>query len=505
MRRNLTLRLDMIPPNPMIPGFHPDPSVVHVGDDYYLATSSCEYLPGIPIHHSRDLVSWELIGHVATRPGQLQMEGVPTAGGAWAPTIRWRDRRFWVAVTDAMGRGTLLFTASDPAGRWSEGIPVERVDGIDPDLAWDGDTCYLTYSGLVPSGANAGPHPRIQQVGVDPDRGRALEAPRSLWSGTGLMSPEAPHLYRIGGWWYLMIAEGGTERGHAISIARSTSPTGPFTGCPGNPVLSARSTDRSVQNTGHGDLVQAPDGSWIVVLLGMRARGLTRAFSPLGREIFATTVEWVDGWPVMAPVALTEGLEAPTFADDFDGTRLDPGWISVRRTPEEVAALSGGHLVLRGEARGMDHAAPTFVGRRQRLLEGRIRTAVAERGGVGGLTIRYDEHSHYDLEIDGNRLVARVRLPTITQERSATLPPGPIVLYADIGVPAPGFESGMTSDTIRLGYEDCPGTRHEVAAIDGRFLTAESTCSFTGRVAGLYCVTGMLTFDWYREQAPDGA
>ncbi len=147
-------------PTPLLPGFHPDPSVVRVDDDYYLATSSFEYLPGIPIHHSRDLVSWQLIGHVATRPGQLQMDGVPTAGGAWAPTIRWRDGTFYVVVTDALGRGTLLFTASDPAGPWSDGVPVDGVEGIDPDVAWDGDDCYLTYSGLVLSGDRHRASPR---------------------------------------------------------------------------------------------------------------------------------------------------------------------------------------------------------------------------------------------------------------------------------------------------------------------------------------------------------
>ncbi len=293
--------------NPLIPGFNPDPSIVRVDEDFYLATSSFEYLPGIPIHHSRDLESWDLIGHVATRSGQLQMVGVPTAGGAWAPTIRWRDGTFYVVVTDAMGRGTIVFTATDPGGPWSDGMVVHGVDGIDPDLAWDGEDCYMTYSGLLLGGAELGRHLGIQQVRLDLETGTALERPRSLWSGTGLMFPEAPHLYRVGDWWYLMIAEGGTERGHAISIARSSSPSGPFEGCPHNPVLSARSTDRPIQNTGHGDLVQAPDGSWAVVLLGMRTRGMTRAFSSLGRETFATEFEWVDGWPVMAPVTLARG------------------------------------------------------------------------------------------------------------------------------------------------------------------------------------------------------
>jgi beta-xylosidase len=485
--------------NPLLPGFHPDPSVVRVGDDYFLATSSFEYLPGIPIHRSRDLVSWDLIGHVATRSGQLQMDGVPTAGGAWAPTIRWRDGTFYVVVTDALGRGTLVFTAADPAGPWSDGIVLAGVDGIDPDVAWDGDDCYLTYSGLVLGGPDRGRHRGIQQVRVDLANGRALESPRSVWSGSGLMFPEAPHLYRLGAWWYLMIAEGGTERGHAISIARARSPVGPFEPCPRNPVLSARSTDRPIQNTGHGDLVDAPDGSWTVVLLGVRTRGMTRGFSPLGRETFATDVEWVDEWPVMAPV-VGEVVNAPTFADDFAGASLGPEWIGVRRFPTEVATLVSGGLTLHGEDRTMDDPAPTFVGRRQRRLDALITTRVVGRAGVGGLTIRYDEQHHYDLELDGERLVARARLPSIVHEQAGAAPAGPLELYIEMAEPDPTFPGAMTSDVIRLGYADDSGALHEVAAFEGRFLTAESACSFTGRVAGLYCTTGSMTFERFGER-----
>jgi beta-xylosidase len=184
------------------------------------------------------------------------MLGVPTGGGAWAPTIRHHEGTFYLVVTDALGRGTLIFTAEKPEGPWSDGI-VTDIDGIDPDLAWTADgTCYMTFSGLILSGEEMGKHLGIQQVRIDLATGKKLEEPRNMWKGTGLMFPEAPHLYEIDGTWYLMIAEGGTERGHGISIARSASPEGPFEGAPNNPILSARSTSRPVQNTGHGDLVR---------------------------------------------------------------------------------------------------------------------------------------------------------------------------------------------------------------------------------------------------------
>jgi len=299
-------------------------------------------------------------------PGGLA--DVPTGGGVWAPTIRYRDGRFYVIVTIAMSpKGCVVYTAEDPAGPWSEGTVMDGVSGIDPDLAWDEDgTAYITFSGLTLSGKEFR-HNGIQQVKGDLQAGAAVEPARSLWSGTGLKFPEAPHLYRRGDWWYLMIAEGGTERGHAVSVARATSPEGPFKGHPANPLLSARSTSRPIQNTGHADLVDLPDGSSALVLLGMRPLGLTQAFSPLGRETFVTPIDWVDGWPVPQPVVL--GEPGPAFEEVFDfgdPAALDhPGWLAVRQAPADVARLASGHLTLIGTGATLAHARPVFLGRRQ--------------------------------------------------------------------------------------------------------------------------------------------
>jgi len=248
-------------PNPLIPGFNPDPSVVLADGVYYLVTSTFEYLPGIPVYRSTDLVTWTHIGNVATRPEQAGADEVATSGGVWAPTIRYRDGVFYVIVTIAMTpRGCVVFTATDPAGPWSDGIT--SVGGIDPDLAWDEDgTAYVTFSGLHTSHEQMGQHLGIQQVRVDLAAGKALEAPRSLWSGAGLKFPEAPHLYHRGDSWYLLIAEGGTERGHGISVARGPSPEGPFEGHPANPVLSARSTSRPIQSRSGPPGNRRTDGS----------------------------------------------------------------------------------------------------------------------------------------------------------------------------------------------------------------------------------------------------
>lgn len=487
-------------PVPVLPGFHPDPSIVFVDGYYYLVTSTFEYLPGLPVHRSADLVDWKLIGHVATRPGQLAVERVPTMGGVWAPTIRFRDGTFYVIVTDTLGRGTVMFTATDPAGPWSDGLPIS-IDGIDPDLAWDdAGTCYVTFSGLQVSGPLAGQHLGIQQVTVDLDTGEVLEAPRSLWSGTGLIFPESPHLYRIGDWWYLLLAEGGTERGHAISIARGASPVGPFEGCPANPLLTASGTDRRVQCTGHSDLVEGPGGQWYVVLLGVWARGATRAFGSLGRETYITPVAWHDDWPTIAVVDATERTTLPEFDDDFDGPGLGPDWISVRQFPDAIGRIDAGELVIDGGQRTMDDSAPSFVGRRQTRFQTRIATSIraGAPGTVGGLTLRFDEQHHYDIELQPGRVVARAVLPSILQEKALAIDDGPVELAFEMRTPRPFSRSSASSDLIDF-IVDVGGERHTLATFDGRYLASEVACSFTGRVAGVYCTVGQVRVERYSE------
>jgi xylan 1,4-beta-xylosidase len=482
-----------VPPVPLLPGFHPDPSIVRCSGSYYLVSSTFEYLPGLPVHRSDDLEHWELIGHVATREEQLGVRDVFTLGGAWAPTIRQHDGAFHVIVTVMGGRGTVVFTAADPSGPWSDGTPIE-IAGIDPDLAWDDDgTCHVTYSGLQLGGRHLG----IQQVRVDLATGQVLDEPRSLWSGTGLIFPEAPHLYRIGDRWYLLIAEGGTERGHAVSIARSTSPTGPFEGCPDNPLLTASGTDRPVQCTGHADLVETADGRWLAVLLGVWVRGSTRAFGSLGRETFATDVTWVDGWPSLAPVDARARTPLPPFVDHFDTDRLGPDWIAVRTPPDAVADLLG-QLTLHGTGATMDDRIPTFLGRRQTRLDARIAATVRrDADTVGGLTLRFDEQHHYDLELQPRRAVARAVLPTIRDEHTIDLVDDAVELALELRPPTRGAQRG-TSDLVDVVVTSGSG-RQVIATFDGRYLSTESATSFTGRVAGLYCQTGRLRIQRYEE------
>ncbi|UCM89809.1 glycoside hydrolase family 43 protein [Streptomyces marincola] len=498
--------------NPVIPGFHPDPSVCRVGDDYYLVCSSFEYFPGVPVFHSRDLVHWTQIGNALDRPEQLRLPpGTRPSGGVYAPTLRHHDGRFWMITTNVSGDGNLLVTATDPAGPWSDPVLLPGVKGIDPDLAWDEDgTCWCTYAG-------------VGQVRIDPYTGRTLGDARGIWSGTpGAKAPEAPHLYRIDGTWYLMIAEGGTERGHGVSIARGPAPDGPFEPCPANPILTHRGTDHPIQNTGHADLVQGPDGSWWMVLLGVRPQGGTPGWHVLGRETFLVPVTWQDGWPVVG--ALSPELPAPPWPlrpgpgvpvrDDFAAPDLAPHWISPRHRPEESRTTGErpGWLTLRADAgpvppaqpagpvppAGSAEPEPAFLGRRQQHVSCRARALTDPAGGRGGLMVRLDERHHYAVEAVPGEVRVLARIGTLrTAVAAHPVPEGPVVLRVETAAPRDRDDPRTGPDVLLLGVEERDGSFTELAALDGRYLSTEVAGGFTGRVIGMYASAGTVHFDWF--------
>lgn len=292
---------------PIIAGFHPDPSVCRMGDTYYLVTSSFEFFPGIPVFRLRDLMHWDLISHCLTRDSQADLSTCKPSGGIWAPTIRFHQGRFYVVVTDAsrmfsLNSGNFYVYSDDPAGPWSDPVDVRQV-GIDPSLFFDDDgTCYLTSNG------NGG----IWQSVIDISDGRAIVEPKLIWAGTGGRCPEGPHLYKVNGLYYLMIAEGGTEYGHMVTIARSASPWGPWDVYAGNPILMQRdSPDEDLQCTGHADLVQAENGGWHMVFLGVRA--VDGYFHHLGRETFLSRVIWTEGWPQVQRLSGEASWTAPAI------------------------------------------------------------------------------------------------------------------------------------------------------------------------------------------------
>jgi xylan 1,4-beta-xylosidase len=498
--------------NPVIPGFFPDPSVCRVGSDYYLVCSSFEYFPGVPLFHSRDLVNWQHIGNVLDRPSQLALPAdTPASGGIYAPTIRHHDGTFYLATTNVTLGRHLIVTATDPTGPWSDPVYLD-LSHVDPSLTWEEDgTCWLTVSG-------------VESYRIDPHTGTVHEGPIAMWSGTGGQYPEAPHLYRIDDWWYLLVSEGGTHTGHAVSIARARSPRGPFEPGPANPILTHRGTNRPVQATGHADLVQATDGTWWMVLLGIRPKGQWPPFHVLGRETFLSPVRWVDGWPTVDPIQEANPVlhRSAEERDDFDSTTLAAGWISPRSRPDASWSLTErpGWLTLHAMGTTLDRAGATIVARRQQHHDCRASVRVDPGTGRAGLTIRMDEAHHYDLEVHGGMARALGRVGPLRQVFAEyPIPADPITLIVTTRttnvlaptVPGPYMaESGMPlgvraagPDTISLAVDAGDGPV-VLAELDGRYLSTEVAAGFTGRVIGMYVTEGNAAFDFFTYEPTSG-
>ncbi|MBV9204065.1 MAG: family 43 glycosylhydrolase [Actinobacteria bacterium] len=472
----------LLPARPVIPGFHPDPSICRVGDTYYLAHSSFEYAPGVPVFRSADLIRWQHIGHALHRPSQLALDGAAPSGGVFAPTLRHHDGRFWMITTNATESiGQLLVTATDPAGPWSEPVRFPDAVGIDPDLCWDeDDTCYLTWAGWGQSGPMG-----IVQAVVDPSSGKVLTEPRRLWQGTGGKFPEGPHLYHIGEFWYLMIAEGGTERGHCVTIARATAPDGPFDPCPGNPLVTARGTSSPVQNTGHADLVRRVDGGWALVYLGTRPRGSSPEWHVLGRETFASEIIWDNGWPELAdPIEPPAGA---TLTERLEPGKLPPSWVATARFPEQVLEPAEGTWRLTSPAGG-----DTFAGRRQEHLRFEARAELSAESGVGGLQLRIDPRHWMAVELADGRVRAVVHIGSVRCVLGAS-PAGPDVVAVIRAEEAGGavFGTDLGPDEVVAGFAG-PGGFTELGRLDGRYLSTEVAGGMTGRMIGVYCADGAL-------------
>ncbi|MFC5404123.1 family 43 glycosylhydrolase [Cohnella soli] len=331
--------------NPVLPGDHPDPSIVRVGSDYYMVTSTFQFFPGVLVLHSRDLANWKPIGHVITRKSQLDLTGMPDSFGVFAPDISYYDGKFWVVVPYYHGQPrctTLLFTADRPEGPYSEATMLNH-HFIDPSIFNDDDgKRYLVFGGGW-----------VHEMKQD---GSALvgEA-RQVWPGTGGAAPEAPHIVKRNGWYYLMLAEGGTFFEHMETLARSRSIWGPYESCPYNPVLIQRNPEQRIQRTGHGKLVQDEQGDWWMFHLGGRPLP-PGGFCPLGRETFLQPVRWTDDdWFIVGddgkPVEIVhlpsiavenEGMSVHT--DYFKEEELSPHWEWVRHPVDEGYRLTSNGL-----------------------------------------------------------------------------------------------------------------------------------------------------------------
>jgi alpha-N-arabinofuranosidase len=492
--------------NPVLPGFYPDPSVCRVGSDYYLATSSFEYFPGVPIFHSRDLVHWRQLGYCLSRRSQLPLAGVASSRGIWAPTLRYRDGIFYLTTTNVSAGGNFIVTAHDPRGPWGDPIPVAQ-EGIDPSLFFqdDGTVIYTSSS----DGA--------LQSRIDVTTGKLLSEPKLVWGGSGGQYPEGPHLYFRQGWYYLLLSEGGTEYGHMVTVARSRSPWGPFEPCARNPLLTHRSFRSPIQAVGHADLVETPDGQWFAVFLGARPNGYPPCYH-LGRETFLSPVTWDDdGFPVIGhngrvalemetPLALEPASDEEP-CDDFSSKTLALCWNFLRNPDPELYSLDErpGYLRLRGSAYGLDDAAsPAWVGRRQCHFVLRAATCLEFQpetdGEEAGLVVRMNERHHYEifvtLRAGQPSVVLRRRIGSLRAEvASCTLSPSEasrLVLAVETDRHRYVFFYGHSKNALRpLGEGET------------RYLSTEVAGGFTGVYFAMYAIGNGTSckrpadFDWF--------
>ncbi|MGW1928794.1 glycoside hydrolase family 43 protein [Streptomyces sp. NPDC001919] len=469
--------------NPVLPGFHPDPSILRVGDDYYIATSTFEWLPGVTLHHSRDLVHWRPLGGLLREARLLDLSGRPDSGGVWAPCLSYTGGLFHLVYSDVTSLAgafkdvrNRVTTAPGLDGPWSDPVPFPS-HGFDPSLFHDDgpDGDGRSWALWMEWDHRPGRHPFAGILLQEWDRakGAATGPVHRVFTGTALAHTEGPHLYRRDGHYYLLTAEGGTSWDHAVTVARARDITGPYEADPAGPLLTSRHhPEAPLQKAGHGSLVETPGGEWY--LAHLTARPLTpRGACVLGRETALQRVEWTaDGWPrlageppvpggdtlprtvVPAPSPVPEpasGPETPSAAHpDGDAPPASP-WSTLRRhpDPEWIEPLHDGLRLYGGQSLGSTHGQ-SLVARRQQATRFDFSVGLTARPDspltMAGLVHYYNTTLWHHLHLSWDDALGRViRLGTCLHGRyTEPAPPlpagdGPLELRLSVDGPEGRF------------------------------------------------------------------
>jgi xylan 1,4-beta-xylosidase len=419
--------------NPVLPGFHPDPSIVRVGKDFYLATSTFEWFPGVALYHSRDLKHWRSVGHALTRSSQINLTAVPDSGGIWAPSLSHANGKFWLVYTVMRTRTgaykdmvNALVTADSIEGPWSDPV-ILNARGFDPSLfhdddgrkwlvqiLWDHRKSHPSFGGIV-----------IQEY--DPASETLIGSPTKIFEKSVLI--EGPNLYRRNGFYYLMLAEGGTSWNHAVTMARSRNVLGPYETDPQTAVLTSRDAPAlQLQKAGHGELVSTAQGEWFLAHLASRPLITPQGpRCPLGRETCLQNVIWSEhGWLRLAgggihpriKITAPVGLEEEAFPKNRDSAHLDqlgPEWCSLRRpiTPDWADPHARpGWLRVRGQESPCSLHDQSLIARRVTSTNFRADVIVDFQPlsfqHMAGLIFYYDTRTHFYLRVTRNDSGARI-------------------------------------------------------------------------------------------------
>lgn len=485
--------------NPVIKGFYPDPSVCFAEGKFYMVCSSFQYFPGVPLFESDDLVNWTQIGHVLTRKDQVMLEKINSSGGVFAPTIRYNGGRFYMVTTNDTTHQNFYVYTDDIHGEWSDPVYVDQ-GGIDPSLFFENGRCYFMSNGSDDEGRGG-----VVQCEIDIETGEKLSPSRCIWQGSGGRYLESPHLYKIGDYYYLMAAEGGTEYGHMITYARGKSVWGEFEGYPGNPVLTNRNkAPYIIQGIGHGDLIRDKNGGWHILCLGFRQIHIWQPYHNLGREVFLIPVRFSeDGWFTAGKDGTADEvyeLEGDLVQHEkklytFENTESSVDWCFIRHPETENYLLERNMYTLKGSEVTLDDTdSPTFIGIRQRDFNFELSVDVTTHGCEGGVTMYMCETEHYEAAVrkseseSGFEAVCRLNIGTIRHLQAA--------------VP-------VSSDKVSLivrGSNYC----YNFYVKDGdnetylgsgstKYLSSEVAGGFTGVVMGLYAIgEGSAVFENFR-------
>lgn len=530
--------------NPVIPGFYPDPSICRVGDDYYLACSSFELCPGIPVFHSRDLAHWEQICYAMTPENGFHVEKNTGNGGVMAPTIRYNDGLFYIINTNFSDRGNYIITARNPAGPWSRPHWLTDVPGIDASIFFDHDgSAYIMGTGNVWDNGTGVMERGIWLAPYDMVNFRMAGEPVTIFNSALRVgaAPESPHLYHIGEYYYLMIAEGGTEHYHSVMVARSKELFGFYEGNPANPVLTHRHMGfhAPIINVGHADWVELPDGSWYAVFLASRL--IDGECKNLGRETFICPVIWERDWPLFSPATgrVEWEYDAPSCLlwteyppekdwEEFDSEKLDLCW-SFWGTPyEKFYEIGNSRLKLKCIRQSLaDDLMPmgfqpefhkdryvAFLARRQRqpLTTAACRMIFTpEKGESAGLAVVQAMNHQFHLEraLQEGRQVVRLVQVTSDFELQPYMPGftsqthREVVAWAVWDKPEIVLRIRMENEKFTVFYGDSRENLILLCEADGSRINPEKVGCMVGTMIGMYA-TGNGTdsenhaeFDWF--------
>jgi len=532
--------------NPILRGFNPDPSIVRVGDDYYIATSTFEWFPGVQIHHSRDLVHWRLVARPLRRASQLDMRGDPDSCGVWAPCLTHADGLFHLVYTDVKryGRTTTagasgaslrdfhnyLVTSPRIDGEWSDPTYLNS-SGFDPSLFHDDNGRKYLVNMLWDHRPGQNRFAGIVLQEYSPTE-RALVGERhTIFTGTPLGFTEGPHLYKRNGWYFLITAEGGTGWGHAVTMARSRTLPGPYELHPDTYILSARQRpDVPLQRAGHADLVDTPSGETYMVYLCGRPLG-NRGRCTLGRETAIQPMTWgQDGWlrttdghgipmvQVAGPAGITLHPWSPEpVREDFEGDTLPMSfqWLRTPR-PEELFTLEErkGFLRLYGRETIGSLFTQALVARRQQThcfsASTRLEFEPSHFQQMAGLVCYYNSVKFHYLYVSHDETGKHLRvMSALPDQMSADAFTPPIPVPSDVPIE---LRVEVDYERLRFAYRIEDGSWQWLPQpFDASILSDEASApgapNFTGAFVGMACQdlagTAMpADFDWfeYRER-----